>query len=291
VALNLRVLKRIDSPRGFGIFAIHFTADVDKQADAWEIEARKAFSSESEWQREMEIDFSSQTGKLAYTSFQRGVHVAPHDIEVRNALPLCLEVDFNVDPMVWLVSQVWGGLLLYVDEIYLAPASVEMAVQEFRNRYPAHPAEIWVYGDGTGHGRDAQTSRSDYDLMRLAFRGYPSNIDWRVPTNNPEERDRVNNVNRKLMGAEGKPGILISPKCENLIADFEEVVWRPDGRKLLKIYATADPYHKRTHAGDCCGYHISREWPVRTETARMGGKKPLPPRKYGHLLGSLDPRR
>lgn len=285
--MALRVLKRIQSPRGFGIFPVHFTADEAKQSDAWEIEARASVASEAEWQREMEIDFSSQTGKLAYTSFQRGVHIAPHDIEVRNALPLCLEVDFNVDPMVWEVSQVWGGLLLYVDEIYLAPASVEQAVNEFRNRFPAHPAEIWVYGDSTGNGRNAQTAKSYYDLMRLAFRGYPSNIDWRISKMNPEVRDRVNATNRRLIGADGKPGILISPRCENLIADFEEVVWRPDGRNLLKVFATADPYHKRTHASDCCGYHVVREWAVSAEVGKMNQRKAPPARKYGHLLGKL----
>src|SRR5262249_3674669 len=140
-------------------------------------------------------------------------------------------------------------------------------------------AEIWIYGDGTGHGRDAQTARSDYDLMRLAFRGYPSNIVWKVPKNNPLERDRVNAVNRRLVGESGRPGVLISPKNKELIADLEEVVWREDGKKLLKVYSTADPYHRRTHASDAMGYRIWREYPTISEAARVETTKRLPPPK------------
>jgi hypothetical protein len=91
---------------------------------------------------------------------------------------------------------------------------------------------------GTGHGRNAQTASSNYDLMRLRFAGYPSNVVYKVPKSNPPVRDRVNTHNRRLLGADGKPGIIISPRCQMLIQDLEEVVWRPDGKDLLKVYAT-----------------------------------------------------
>lgn len=296
----MRVLEPIRTPRGFLLFPVHYTHDPDKASDDWCFNARKDYASQTDWNREMEIDFSSQAGNRAYTAFDRRVHVAEEDIPVNPLLPLHLEVDFNVDPCIWEISQTRvaedpvtqarHNVDAYVDEIVLAPASIKGMVEEFRNRYPAHKAEVWVYGDGTGHGRDAQTARSDYDLMRLEFKDYPSNVLWLVPKNNPLERDRVNAVNRRLVGENGRPGVLISPRCKELIQDFEEVVFRPDGAKILKVYATADPYHRRTHSSDCAGYRIWREYPVISEAVKVQTEKRLPPpkREYGRLLGQLE---
>lgn len=298
--MALRVLEPIRTPRGFVLYPFHYTHSPKKASDEWCFNARKDYASQTDWNREMEIDFSSQAGNRTYASFDRRVHVAEEEIQVNPLLPLHLEVDFNVDPCVWEVSQtrvaedsvtgVRHNVDAYVDEIVLAPASIEAMVNEFRNRFPAHKAEVWIYGDATGHGRSAQTARSSYDLMRLAFTDYPCNILWRVAKNNPAVRDRVNAVNRRLIGADGKPGILISPTCKELILDFEEVVWREDGKDILKVYSAADPYHRRTHSSDCVGYRVARDYPVIAEAVKVQTEKrlPLPTLKYGRVLGQIE---
>jgi hypothetical protein len=285
----LRILEPFRGGRGFLVCPVHFTHDPEKAVDDWEIKNRPDFPSQDAWNREMEIDFSSQVGKPAYDSFNRAIHVRATNAEAMPTLPLCLEVDFNVAPLTWNVSQQWAQILVYIDQICIVDnARVEAGVQEFRNLYPAHPAGIEIYGDGMGHNRDVQTAQSNYDLMRAAFRGYPTPIAWMVPKNNPRERDRVNAVNRKLIGPDKKPGVVISPRCTELIADFNEVVWKEDGSKMLKVYDGNDPYHLRTHSSDAAGYHIWRVWPTITEDARIMGNRPRPPRKYGALLGTTD---
>lgn len=287
--MTLSVLKPFRSPRGFLVCPTHFTLDPEKAPDQWEVEQRPGFPSQEAWNREMEIDFTSQIGKLAYSSFNPQVHLLKQDAEAKTTLPLCLEVDFNVSPLTWNVSQQWGQILVYIDQLYIHDnAKVETGVLEFRNMYPAHPGGIEVYGDGMGHNRDVQTAQSNYDLMKAAFRGYPTAVTWYVPKNNPPERDRVNAVNRKLIGVDSKPGLVLSPRCTELRADFNEVVWMENGSKLLKVYKNADPYHFRTHASDAAGYHIWRIWPTVTEESRNQRQQPRPPRKYGALLGTTD---
>ncbi len=282
-------LEPLRLARGFLIYPVHFTHDPEKAPDSWEIANRPDFPSQDAWNREMEIDFTSQVGKRAYSSFKPGVHIRKDNAEAVAQLPLCLEVDFNVSPLTWNISQQWGQVLVYIDQMHIVDnASVEAGVQAFRNLYPAHPAGVEVYGDGMGHNRDVQTAQSNYDLMKAAFRGYPTAVSWLAPKNNPMERDRVNAVNRKLIGPDSLPGMVISPRCTELIADLNEVVWKEDGSKLLKIYAAADPYHLRTHSSDAAGYHIWRVWPTITEGSRTGKQVPRARRKYGAIYGQTD---
>jgi hypothetical protein len=195
-------------------------------------------------------------------------------------------VDFNVSPMVWEVAQIHKGKPRWINEVRLAPASIDEMVREFRNLYPAHPGELWIYGDATGKGRTAQTGKSDYDLMRLAFQGYGAPLVFKVPQANPLVRDRLNAVNRMLRSVDGLPGLEIDPeRCPELVRDLEECVLRDDGKDLLKVYDSADPYHERTHASDDVGYFIWREWPVSAEAQRRMLSKPRAPLKYGRMLG------
>jgi hypothetical protein len=160
-------------------------------------------------------------------------------------------------------------------------------VEEFRNAYPAHPAGICVYGDATGNARTGQTAQSDYDLLRIALRGYPTPISWKVPADNPDEKDRRNAFNAKLKPPDGMPGMRISPKCKELIEDLQAVVLRPDQKKILKVYDGKDPYARRTHASDAAGYLVSREWPL-VQVASSALRKPsAPAMKPGRLLGDI----
>lgn len=283
----MKVLKTLQSPRGFTVLPIHFSHDEEKTpkwAMAEQEKYRKDYGDwEGTWNREMELDFTSVPGAIAYPAFS-SVNLKP-GLTYNESLPLCLDCDFNVEPMIWGISQVINGVLFSLDEIKFAPAMVEDMVREFRNRYPAHPAEIWIYGDATGNKRTSQTASSDYDLMRLYFRGYPSPRIFKVSAFNPPVKDRLNATNLKLRGEEGNVGWIIDPyKCPELVKDLREVIAK-DG-KIVKTSNREDPYFARTHASDGPGYHIFREWPVVTQVFRHARKerKPLK-RKYRGLAG------
>lgn len=280
----MNTLRLYRSPRGFAVVPIHYSHDSEKGA-AWVAEQRSHFTRLEDWEREMEINFQAQTGSPAYPNYKDQIHLIDGSA-VRPGLPLCLCMDFNVQPMVWEVAQIWGGLPYFLDEVVIDnDATVQKAVLEFRNRYPAHRGELHIYGDATGKAR-GQTAQSDYQLVELAFRGYPSPIVMKVPAENPREKDRINAVNRKLLGQDGKAGLYIDKdRCPELVKDFREVVTGRDG-KVKKVYDPKDPYSRRTHASDDAGYFIWREWPISSEIFPTQPKA-VQPLRVKHVLGAL----
>jgi len=166
-----------------------------------------------------------------------------------------------------------------LDEIFREPSTIEGAVGQFREMYPAHRGELQVYGDAT--------TKSFYDTIRLALRGYTAPVRLRVPLANPHVKDRINAVDTKLWAQDGKPGIRISSRCPELIADFEEVMWRPNEKDLLKSTKPNDPYARRTHISDAFGYWIAQEFPVMAEKPAGMKPKPRAPMQPTKVLGDV----
>ncbi len=279
----MAVLKATRAPNGFAIVPIHYSHDPEKNA-AWAARERLKYPTDAAWRREMELDFTAEAGALAYPNYRASIHLIKR-IEPVAAVPLCLDVDFNVAPMVWVVTQVLHGWLNVLRTIRLSPATNARMVTEFRNCFPSHNAELWIYGDAVGNNRDHQTGQTDYDLIRIAFGGYNAPLVFKVPLDNPAIKDRLNAVNTKLLAPDGRPGIRIdAERCPELVEDFEQVMLDSHG-KIAKTYDSRNPYSERTHASDALGYQIAREFPVgefkRTTT------KPAPPLKYAKLIGDL----
>ena len=86
-----------------------------------------------------------------------------------------------------------------------------------------------------------------------------------VPSSNPPVRDRITLVNARLRNAEGEIGMYVSPKCKELIKDFEEVSYRADTTLIDK---GRDP--RRTHLSDALGYLIWQEWRPKAPIGERG---------------------
>lgn len=284
-----KLLETRKSSRGFIVVPVHFRHDPEKDT-AWEAKERAKYASEAEANRELDFDTREVLGTLAYPSFVSSQHVTD-GLRVIDTLPISLAVDFNVSPMVWEVCQVARGSLFIIDEIVLDPADVGMMMQEFRNRYPAHRADIYVYGDATGSHRSPQSLQSCYDEMQIAFTGYPSPVHHRVPISNPPVRDRLSSFNMKLKGQEGRISLFINRQCKMLIDDCEEVILEKGGNAIRKTSNPTDPYSKRTHASDAVGYLIHREWPIirfiLENKKRSHHKKMQGVRRYRRIIGSV----
>jgi len=288
VNAHMQVLHAIDSPRGFVILPIHYSHDPEKNNEEWRLKERAKYDRDEDWNKEQEIDFASISGAAAYSNFRPQLHLDP-DLELMPEVPLCLCVDFNVDPMIWEVAQIFRDQVLFIDEIAMRPGSTQAASEEVRRRYPAHPGELWIFGDATGSARTTPTAQSDYDVMRLVFRNYPSLTLFRIPPSNPPVRDRIHAFNQKLRSAVGAVvGVKINPKkCPELVLDMTQVVMDPDGGGILKSRDPRHPYFQRTHASDAAGYLISQEYPVFLEVAKGELGKARPRQKYGQLRGAV----
>lgn len=203
-------------------------------------------------------------GSLAYSAYNQQIHydlkVTPENRDYR--YPLCLCVDFNVEPCMWVIGQYIDNCWFFFDEITQDNCSINSMAQEFRQRYPHHGAEVRIYGDATGKARSPQSGKSHYYLLAEAFKGYPAPVVQYIPdTGNPPIIDRINAVNRALMGPDGRIGIVVGPNCPELAADFSEVLKSNDG-KILKTKHAESPYYRRTHASDAAGYAVCYVNPV-----------------------------
>lgn len=206
------------------------------------------------------------SGSRVYSAFDRAIHVVER-MDVQPHSPLCWAWDFNVSPMVSVVGQYIQGRFQVIQELVLETGSITEMVEWFREVFPRHQAEIWIYGDATGQSRGAQTGVSDYALIVQAMRTYPARVRLKLPTANPPIRDRINAVNRALMDETGTVSVLLNRNgCPELIKDLEEVVYDSRGR-IKKTTDPRDPYTKRTHVSDALGYWIVATAPILFSTS------------------------
>jgi phage terminase large subunit-like protein len=200
-------------------------------------------------------------GSRAYLSFQRQLHVREQP-EISPYRPLVWTWDFNVEPMVSLVGQMDGELYRVYRELVMDEASIPEMCEMFRQNFPHHMSEIWLYGDATSNKRTGQTGKSDYYIILQEMRHYRVPLKMKVPLENPKVPDRVNAVNRLCMDEDGHIRLQIDPSCTELIADLEGVLRDVRGG-LFKVRNKKDPYFRRTHTSDALGYWLAFEEPVR----------------------------
>lgn len=207
------------------------------------------------------------SGSRAYPGFTRQLNMHPQPpIQLRR--PLAWALDFNVEPMVSLLGQREGRVFRVLRELIMDEGNVIEMAEWFRELVPTHGAEIWIYGDATGKGRDAGTGKSDYQLIQNTLRNYPAPVRLKVPEVNPHVSDRINAVNRACRSEDGEILLDIDPSCRELIADMEQVL-RDIRGKIKKTSNRADPYFRRSHISDALGYWIAFEAPVRSEAVAV----------------------
>jgi hypothetical protein len=204
------------------------------------------------FEQEVLGEYLSVQAGIVYSGFKRARNIRKTELE-RNA-QLLWALDFNVDPMSSIVAQKIGEDVVVLDEIVLSRASTLEACEEFHARYPNHQAGLVIYGDASGQ-RLQTAGTTDYQIVREFFRrtGYEG-VKFRVPASNPSVRERVTLVNAKLFSASEEVHLWVHPHCKGLIADFEEIMYKPDSGVIDK---DKDP--RRTHLSDALGYLVWQE--------------------------------
>jgi Terminase RNaseH-like domain len=196
--------------------------------------------------------YLSMEGSRVYTSFERERNV--QELQPNPAAPLLWALDFNVDPMSSVVVQTGGGVVRVLDEIVIRHATTKDACEEFLKQFGQHRSGVCVYGDASGSAQQT-TGASDFELVREYFQVHSTvAVRYRVPSANPPVRERVNLMNRMLFSAAGKVGILVDPRCKEVIKDLEQVCYKADTMTIDK-----DRDRARTHLSDALGYLVWQE--------------------------------
>ena len=222
-------------------------------------------------------------GNRAYAAFDRKLHVnksiGPEKIDPM--APLYLGIDVNANPLCCVVMQQHGRIWRALDEVVLRPGSLPEMGERLKERFGSHRHEIVLCGDAMGTHVHAQTGKTDYEVLLAAMSGL--RVRLAVPQKNPPDRDRVNLVNF-LLGSGGQTiRHEVASSCTELISDYEQVLWAPDGSHIKKSHKPEDPYYQRTHISDGTGYVLwAREASAISQATRgqIGSRKIQPP-AYG----------
>ncbi len=198
-------------------------------------------------------EYLNASNDLVYFAFDRDEHL--DTLAVDPTLPLLWALDFNVTPMSSVIAQKTASWVNVLDEIVLHRATTVQACEEFLARYGKHRGEVVIYGDASGN-RMQTTGSSDYQMIRdVLIRAGRGDFEYRVPKANPAVRDRTNLLNSLLKNASGEKFLKVSPRCKELIADFEEVQYKPGSQVIDK-----ERDSRRTHLSDALGYLLWQEF-------------------------------
>lgn len=226
-------------------------------------ERLKSSYDENFFQQEVLGSYLNLNGSVVYKEFRRDDHV--FDLEADPTIPLLWALDFNVDPMCSVVTQIRRGKVSVLDEVAIRHASTLEACEEFHRRFPNHQAGVVVYGDASGNHQKT-TGNSDYEVIRDYFRrNYGTQPSYRVPKANPSVRDRILLVNSKLRNVNGEVHLHVHSRCKELIKDFEQVSYKADSNQVDK-----ERDRKRTHVPQS-GISKQRDFSITQEVLRAYG--------------------
>ena len=168
-----------------------------------------------QWQAEAECRRPSLQG-LVYPAFDRRTHVRA-DLRPRPDLPTWRAIDWGWNNFVclWIQLDEYGRALV-VDEYCTADTTTADNAREIKRRNGDLRIEA-TYCDPAGKGRSDQTGRSNVDVFEAA--GVPctyTTSSWARDVHNG-----INVVRSYLASAEGRPRLLVSGACRQLIGAFE----------------------------------------------------------------------
>lgn len=152
-------------------------------------------------------------------------------------------------------SEEWRGLPPPCDERCEQPC-----YEGHWNGLKAHRGPIVAFGDqrATYRSSHAADNQSSWDIVERVFFTL-GNYGRDVPEEQPTPRSRVDSVNAKACDHRDLRSLWVDPRCEELIRDFEQVMWNDEGKALREWRLGAEIL--RTHLTDGLGYMIHRLFP------------------------------
>ena len=262
----------LGTPRGFGNWSYNlFTRqESDKNWESFqyttldggqvsenEIEQAKNDLDDRTFKQEYMASFEKYSGQIYY-NFDRQENVIDEYVTTTNSIHI--GIDFNIDPVSAVISEVKQDNLYVYDEIVIYSSNTDELVEEINNRYSGK--HIFVYPDPASKQRKTSAGgRTDLSILKNA--GY--NV--RVRNAHPLIRDRINAVNTKLKNAKGLRTLFIANNCKNVIKSIERQIYK-EGTSL------PDKENNYDHMNDALGYLVEFLYPIKRDF------KPSPPKRF-----------
>ena len=202
-------------------------------------------------------DVSLKTGGEFYKCFELDSHVGKTIYNPE--LPLHISWDDNVNPYLPCgVFQIQGKEVRMIDEIAGENPNntIKAVCNEFKRKYPAHTAGLFVYGDATAQKEDTKLEKG-YNFFRLVqdnlVQYKPS---MRISKSNPSVAMRGMWINTVLEKGIGGIKIIIGDNCKKTINDFINTKEAADGTKNKEMETNANKvrFQKVGHFTDLFDY-------------------------------------
>ena len=155
-----------------------------------------------------------EDGKPVYESFNDEVHVAKGDVAIAEGVPVFVGIDFGLTPACVFAQRIRSRWVV-IDEL----VAEDMGIVKFADVMKQHmakylPRDFYIYGDPAGDHRVQTDESTPFQILRgkgIHARPAPSN-DVLI------RLESVNSVLSRMV--DGESGILLDPKCTNLIRGF-----------------------------------------------------------------------
>lgn len=214
-------------------------------------------------------------GKPVYSMFALDMHVAKEEIPVATGAPVYVGLDFGLTPAA-VIGQKIRGRWLILQEIVAFDMGIvrfsEILREELVTKFAG--CEAMIFGDPSGDFRAQTDESTPFQILRGA--GMKA-----IPAPSNDVALRIESVSAPLQRmVDGKSGLLIDPRCRELIKGFE------GGYGYRRMQVSGERYDDKpeknrfSHIHDACQYMmlgagegrnlISNHKPMQSFNARKG---------------------
>lgn len=189
------------------------------------------------------------------------------NIVYRRDLPIIIGMDFNVDPMCWIMAQFDQEKKRFnvFDELFVRNTNTVSCLQELHRRYGTHTSGFFFFGDASGRARKTSASESDYIQIQQAINeGKFKGGRIKFLTKNPRIANRFASCNMVFCNAKGERRAFIHPSVKHLRQDLQE-------RQYKEGTNEPDDYGDVGHSSDAFGYPVHIIFPI---AVRLTDKEP-----------------
>ena len=224
-----------------------------------------------------------EDGKPVYEMFRQDVHVANGDIASMQQTPIYVGIDFGLTPACVFGQKVRGRWLI-LDELVAEDMGILRFSDLIKSKMAEYlPRDFVIFGDPAGDHRAQTDESTPFSILR--GRGINAR-----PTHSNDVTLRLESVNATLSRMiDGESGILIDPKCVNLIKGFN------GGYHYRRMQVSGERYDEKpnknrfSHVHDALQYLLLGAGEGRNLTVGNKSSKPVIARKNFNVF-DLKPK-
>ncbi len=289
---------REDKPGHWKRITLHWSQHPERDQAWYDTLANSGSMTAEKLAIEVDISYERSVGGRVYPKFVRDLHVmggtlCDADATYQPSRALCLCMDFNHDPLVWVLLQAYPSAPPFrvVGEIVRRSATYEDAINEFVVRFgkrsrvdwllkryddwtelytkhgicqagdDGHHGDVLIYGDATEEASNLHSRVKPYQMIQSALKQHGFRVKMHVPSFNPPVIHRIETFNDAL----SKRLLVMHPSAVELIKDCEGGVWDTQQNDMNQRKLDDDGSGlTRSHASSAVGYYLVQKHRVAT---------------------------